>query len=171
MAVHQVSSFEHVSMFGYTENMTQKLAKKKNWRLMADGIPTNSLAAIVNCIFEILLLLRKYSVDVFNPSTPDFKLDAPEACTHSRQPSSSSSLSFSSAIGAVLPNTQTWKQAYVADPKCRIIMDLITNPFLVVKVKLAKINSSYHGTLHHGLIVLESKILIIKEPIKHKSTY
>ena len=50
MSICQVSSFEHAYMFGYTERMTQNLAKRKYWPLLTDRIPANSSADIVNCI-------------------------------------------------------------------------------------------------------------------------
>ena len=49
-AVRQVSSFEHVSMFSYTNEITRKLVEQNYWQLLEDTIPAHSSAAIVNCV-------------------------------------------------------------------------------------------------------------------------
>ena len=57
----------------------------------------------------------------------------------------------------------------MADLKYRMILDLIASSSLVVKANLSRIHSSYLGPMRCGLSVLRKGILIIKEPIKHKS--
>ena len=105
-SVRQGSSFEHASIFGYTNLITRKLAEWKYWALLEDAIPVQSSAAIVNCIFEHLLLLHQYSVDVFEPTEPKSTLDAPVGCNQSQNPSTSPSVIFSNAISGVLPNEE-----------------------------------------------------------------
>jgi hypothetical protein len=108
MAVHQVAPFEHTSMFGKQRIWRKSWPIKSTGPSWLMGFPANSLTAIVNCIFEILLLLRNSSTNVSNVSAPDFRLDAPVDYTRSRQSSGSTSLIFNTVIGAVLLNAQAW---------------------------------------------------------------
>ena len=50
-------------------------------------------------------------------------------------------------------------------------MNLIANPYLVVKENLSRLYSSYCGPLRRDLSVLEIGMGITKETIKHKSAY
>ena len=59
-AVRQVSSFEHASIFPYTDKVTCKLAEQKYWPLLEDNIPTHSYTTIINCVYERLLILRPF---------------------------------------------------------------------------------------------------------------
>ena len=88
----------------YTDKITRKLAERKYWPLLKDAIPAHSSAAIVNCVYERLLILRQSSLDVFEPAEPSFTTDGPAGQTRSRLQTSSPSLVFNTAIGAVLPD-------------------------------------------------------------------
>ena len=69
-AVRLILLLEHASMFGYTDQIIQRLSKQKYLPLLEKAIPTQSSAAITNCIFKRLLLLRQSSVYIFNPTEP-----------------------------------------------------------------------------------------------------
>ena len=71
----------------------------------------------------------------------------------------------------MLPDEKAWKDAYVTDLECSTIMDLIANPYLVMKANLSKIHSSYRDPLRRGLLVFQKGMLATKEPIKHESAY
>ena len=158
-------------MFSYIDEITRELTEQKYWQLPNDTISANSSAVIINCVYKRLLILRRSWIEVFEPPGPSSSIDGPAGRTHSRLHSSSPSLVFNTAIGAVLPDETAWKDAYVADPTCRIILDLIANPSLMAKANLSKIHSSYRSPLRRGLIILQKNMLVIKEPIKHESVY
>ena len=157
-------------MFSYTNEITCKLAERKYWQLLEEAIPAHRFAAIVNCVYKRLPILRQSSLDIFKPAEPSSSIDGPAGQTCSRLQSSSPLFVFDTVIGAVLPNETAWKDAYVADLDCRILV-LIANSSLVVKAHLPKIHSSYRGPLRHGLIILQKNVLVIKEPTKHESAY
>ena len=161
-AVQQISSFENASMFFYTNEITRKLAERKYWQLLENNIPSHSSAVIVNCIYEHLLILRQSSLDVFKPAEHSSTIDGRAYQTRIRQSASSPLPVFNTAIGAVLPDETAWKDAYVANPECHMIFELIANPSLVVKVDLSKIHLSYHGPLRRDLIILRKSMLVIK---------
>ena len=126
-------------MFSYTDEITRKLAERKYWQLLEDAIPAHSSAAIIKCVCEHLLILRQSLIEVFEPVRPSSSIDGPAGRTCSRLQSSSPLLVFNTAIGTVLPDETAWKDAYVADLDCCVILDLIANPSLMEYV-------DYQGT-------------------------
>jgi hypothetical protein len=170
-AVRQVSSFKHASMFLYTDEITNKLAERKYWQLLKDATPAHSSAAIVNRVYKRLLILHRSSLDVFEPAEPSSSIDGPTGQTRSRLQSLLPLLVFNTVIGAVIPDETAWKDAYVANPDCRVILHLIANPSLVMKAHLSKIHSSYCSPLRRCLIFLQKSMLLIKGPIRHESAY
>ena len=153
-------------MFSYTDKVTRKLAEQKYWPLLEDAIPAHSSAAIIRCVYKRLLILRQLLLDVFEPAEPSSTIDGPAGQTHSRQTTSSLMLVFNTAIGAVLPDKAAFKDDYVANLECRMILDLIVNPSLVVKANLSKIHSSYRGLLCCGLIILQKGLIQLTDAAK-----
>ena len=96
------------SMFSYTDWIPRKLAEWKYWPLLKDTIPTHSSAAIINYVYEPLLILRRSLLDVFEPAKPASIIDGPAGQTCGRQTSTSPSFIFNTVISAVLPDKEVW---------------------------------------------------------------
>ena len=64
-------------------------------------------------------------------------------------------MTFSSVVGAKLPNNNAWSNAYLDDPKCKLIMNMLTNPALMAKKTLQQPNLAYRGPVRRGFVALK----------------
>jgi hypothetical protein len=55
-AVQQLSSFEHASMFVYTDQITRKLVERKYWPRLKDTMPAQNSAATFSSSVGLLLI-------------------------------------------------------------------------------------------------------------------
>ena len=94
------------------------LTKWTPWPLLEDDIPLHSSAAIVNYVHERLLVLCQSSVGVFEPVGSVSTIAEHIGQTYSQQASALSSISFNTAVCAVVPDKEAWNNAYVADSEC-----------------------------------------------------
>ncbi len=75
------------------------------------------------------------------------------------------------AIGTRLPSHSCWVEAYTKDPACCIIQDLALNPGKICKATFLEVHYAYHQPLHWSHIVIEDKMLILREPICSSTSY
>ena len=75
------------------------------------------------------------------------------------------------AIVTRLPLHDHWVEACASDPKCVIIMDLVTNPGKICKESFKGVHYSYRQPLRQSLIVVEDGLLIFCEPIQGSTSY
>ena len=127
------------------------------------------MTTVVTTAVRYLLEVARGSVKIFQPAKPadceaksDDELNAPTFRTRSHARTFGSlllPLIFSSAVGAKLPNDKAWSRAYQDNPECKLIMDMIANPSLIMKKNLQKLNSAYRDPLRRGLVLLERGFL------------
>ena len=97
-------------MFNLTENILLKLAELYFFHLLDAGSPGKSFASLINCVYERLIVIRKNSLDIFEP-----EVDASALRTRVNRASTSPEIVFSNAFGAKLPSYAAWKAAYSAN--------------------------------------------------------
>ncbi|KAL3802962.1 hypothetical protein HJC23_011585, partial [Cyclotella cryptica] len=113
--------------FGYSDQLTRKLAERSYFHLLLDGIPALTSSAILNCIVHRLRDIRDGSIPV-DESTP-FAAAAATA-----------QVLFNGATGISLPDTDTWIRAYADDPETALIRHMIENPHTINKASLSKLH-------------------------------
>ena len=140
-AIRPMSPFEYAQMFYLNDKLSLKLAESKFFHLLEAGIPGRTSYTLITCVYERLLTLRRDSIDFFGA----------EGSPDSVSPIST----FSSAIGARLPDYIVWKSSFSADKEFQLMMDLIANPSLVKKINLEKLHHVYQAPMRRGLITME----------------
>ena len=112
-------------MFHLINNLGLKLTESEFFYLLQDGIPGQTSYALVTCIYDPLLFLRRDSLKNFGEQ---------------RSPVSTSPVStFSSVVNARLPDETVWKSSLYADKESQLMLDLISNPSPIKKVNLEKL--------------------------------
>ena len=86
-------------MFDLTENISLKLAELDFFHLLDAGIPGNTSASFINCVYESLISIRKDLLDIFEP-----EVDAPAFRTRGNKASTSPAIFFSNAVDAKFPS-------------------------------------------------------------------
>ena len=144
-------------MFHLVDNLGLKLVESEFFHLLQDGIPGQTWYALIMCIYDRLLFLRRDSIG-FVGSDED--------------PASSSPISIlSSATGSIFPDEAVWNKPFPADRECQLLIVLIANPSLVKKENLDKLHYIDGGPMRRGLIATEKGMLVLNEPIAGKGTY
>ena len=134
--VQPISPFEFTRCYDLTDNLTYKLSHPKFIYSAENGIPSRTSAWLFDHCLERLLDIRNANCQIFDPS-------------HYAAPAALCQVFVSGTIGACLPNTDTWRQAYGDDEEMCLLRDMIMNPSKVIKVNLDKVQSSYRGPLCH----------------------
>ena len=153
-------------MFNLTERISLKLAELDLFYLLDAGIPGNTSASFINCVYESLISIRKDLLDIFEP-----EVDAPAFRTRGNKASTSPEIIFSNAVGDKLPSDAACKAAYISDKEFSLMMDLIGNPYLIKKPNVEKLHYSYRGPIRRKLIIMDEGMIILKETIRRESTY
>ncbi|KAL3787769.1 LOW QUALITY PROTEIN: hypothetical protein HJC23_009820, partial [Cyclotella cryptica] len=151
--VRPISPYEFAKGFGYSDQLTRKLAER-SYYLLLDGIPALTSSAILNCIVHRLRDIRDGSIPV-DESTP-FAAAAATA-----------QVLFNGATGISLPDTDTWICAYADDPETALIRHMIENPHTINKASLSKLHYVYRGLIRRSQIVVTANgMLALHEPIE-----
>ncbi|KAL3785603.1 hypothetical protein HJC23_004751 [Cyclotella cryptica] len=152
--VRPISPYEFAKGFGYSDQLTCKLAERSYFHLLLDGIPALTSSAVLNCIVHRLRDIRDSSIPV-DESTP-FVATAATA-----------QVLFNGATGISLPDTNTWIRAYANDPETALIRHMIENPHTINKASLSKLHYVYRGLIRRSQIVVTANgMLALHEPIE-----
>jgi hypothetical protein len=152
--VRPISPYEFAKGFGYSDQLTRKLAKRSYFHLLLDGIPALTSFAILNCIVHRLRDICDSSIPV-DESMP-FAAAAATA-----------QVLFNGATGISLPDTNTWICAYADDPETALIRHMIKNPHMINKTSLSKLHYIYRGLIHRSqIVIMADGMLVLHEPIK-----
>ena len=101
-AIRAISTYEYASMFGFHADLTIKLAELSNSHLLDGGIPALKSSAIMSHIFRELFNLRQENFEVLDDSSSTVNETVFSY--------------FGGAIGARLPDKNSWMHAYEGDP-------------------------------------------------------
>ena len=139
------------------------------------------MEAIIDTVVTCLLDITRVLVEMYQPAAAedlsddsDDDWDAVAYRTRSRTKAFTSQtpgLIFSSVVGARLPDDEAWSKAYLGDPECKLIMDMIRNPGLMVRKTLRQVDSSYQGPLRRDLIAPQRGFITLKEPVEYQSVH
>jgi len=68
------------------------------------------------------------------------------------------------AIGARLPNVAAWKSGYAKCPEMALLIKMINMPSQITKTNILRVNYNFCGQLRQSLLVIESNMLVLREP-------
>jgi hypothetical protein len=155
--VRAISPFEFVRCFNLPDDLTYKLSHESNRFCMDGAIPSFTSSYLVSLCHERLLSIRDANLQLFEPH-------------HLHAPAALSNVFVNGAIGARLPDADTWARAYDADAATSHIKRLVINPGLINNESLQKVHHSLRMPLRRRLIVIENDMLIFREPLGDGST-
>ena len=149
--VRPISSFEFVRCFGLNDDLTYKLSLPQFKFSSDSAIPARTSVWILDHVDERLRELRDSSVQVFDPS-------------QYAAPVSMCQTFVNGAIGDRLPNVSAWKSGYAKCPEMALLVEMINMPSKITKKNLLRVNHNFRGPLRQSLIVIESDMLVLREP-------
>eukprot|EP00956_Cyclotella_meneghiniana_P032499 scaffold89719_cov47-Cyclotella_meneghiniana.AAC.1 len=141
--VRPISPYEVVRGFGFSDATTQSLAKRSNFHLMRNCIPTRTSMSILTCVTSRLRDIRDSSLCV-DTSTP-FNCE-----------SGTAQIFFQGATAMTLPDESAWLRAYDSDPETALIKQIVDNPSLMTNDNLMKLHFVYRDYLRYSQIVKDN---------------
>ncbi len=122
------------------------------------AIPGHTLAWIFEQVHAYLVFVWDLNCEIFLPN----KWAAPAACIQSF---------VNGDIGTWLPSHTCWVEAYRNNSACVAIRNLVLTPGRSCKATLLKVHYAYCQPLRQSHIVIEDKMLILREPICGSTSY
>ena len=139
-------------MYGFPMPIARTLAEERWSQLLRGAIPIRTMKGVANAVVTCLLDITRGLAEMHQPAAAeDLSNDSNDDCdvvayrSRSRTnafANQTPGLIFSSVVGARLPDNEAWSKAYLDNPECKLIMDMIRNPGLMVKKTLQWADSS-----------------------------
>ena len=156
--VRGISPFEFARCFGFTDNLTHRLSHPECRFSLDAALPGQTSAWIFGQVHAYLVFVRDSNCKLFSPN----KWAAPAAHIQSF---------VNGGIGTRLPSRPRWIAAYLADPVCVAICEMVLDPGKTCKKALEAVQYAYGHTLRQSHIVTEDDMLILHEPIRGSTSY
>jgi hypothetical protein len=149
-----ISLFEYCRCWGVDKNLTIDFAKSHdNLILLQSTLPKNSSKLILQSVYEKLSDIRNQTSTFLDTSD------------HAAPAAISISSYLSGSTSTTLPSRDFWIEAYKRDKETTMILDMLSNPSLIIKENLEKIHYVYRQPLRCGMIKLHENMLYIHEHI------
>jgi len=153
-----ISAYEFICCFRLMEQLQYRLSHA-NYK---HGFDAPMLLKTLACIFEQvhshLVHLQDANSKLFSPD----QFAAPAATIQTL---------VNGAVCTALPSCERWLQAYNNNLELRAVQEFVLNPSTMSNKTLAEVNHNYRGPLHQSNILLENKMLIMREPIAGTPSY
>jgi hypothetical protein len=156
--VHRILPFGFTQCFVFVDILTYQLSHPSCKFALDAAIPGHTLAWIFEQVHACLIFVWVLNCEIFLPN----KGAAPTACIQSF---------VNGAIVTWLPSQTYWVEAYGNDSVCFAIRNLVLNPGETCKAALSEVHYAYCQPLRQSHIVIEGKMLIIREPICGSKSY
>jgi hypothetical protein len=156
--VRGISPFEFARCFGFIDNLTHRLSHPACKFSLDSALPGQTSAWIFEQIHTYLDFVRDSNCELFSPS----KWAAPAANIQSF---------VNGAIGTRLPSRSRWIDAYLADPVCVAIREMVLDPGKICKKTLEAVHYAYRHALCQSHIVIENDMFILHKPIRGSTSY
>ena len=152
--VRQISPYEVVRGFGFSDKLSQHLALGSNLHLLPSAVPSNSSLSLMSCLADRIRDIRDSCVNV-DESTPY------------AAPAATSQILFNGATGHTLPDTDAWLLAYEQDPETKLLISMVKDPSLIVTNNMNKLHFVYRRYIRESRIALTpTGMLVIYESIQ-----
>lgn len=127
-----ISHYENGRCYGLSHNYNQYMCpQSSNFNILANGFPDRTMNIILTVLFDILLShcnsMLSTNIDQSLPAAPvatDFAM-------------------LNDATYIPIPSPEAWRLAYMSDPECKLVMELLDDPFTITNKNLQ--------TVHHSL--------------------
>jgi hypothetical protein len=149
-----ISLFEYCRCWGVDKNLIIDFAKSHdNLILFQSTIPEKTSKLILQSVYETLSDIRNETTSFLDTSQ------------HAASAAISISSYLSGSTSTTLPSRDFWIKAYRRDPETSLMLDMLSNPSLILKENLEKIHYVYRQPLRSGMIKLHDEMLYIYEHI------
>ena len=154
----KISMYEYCCCFGLKNEVLNKMAENnRNLELLRHAMPAITSSFILEKASDLLqLVVRDHSEFAMN--------EHPELA-----PAAVSNVLMNGIINHKLPDDNTWRQAIADDPECKIILQMIKKPALIVKENLDKIHYRLRQPMRDSNLFEQNGIVYIKDRVPNKN--
>jgi hypothetical protein len=145
-----ISTYEYILCFGFDVNFTYSICERiTSFKNICTMTPHQTTLAIMDSCYGCLNHIQQQEIE-----------------TNSRllNTNLSPNVFLNGIVTHQLPNDNQWRQAYVNDTSCNMIISMLNKPSLITSSNINKVHYIFRSGIRNSAITYENHRLILTEP-------